>query len=54
MELVIFVCFHACRLGGGVTKEAVARMAVVAVPNIISVIDGKPIKDNVINKEVLG
>ena len=38
----------------GVTREAVDRMAVVAVQNIISVIDGKPIKDNVINKEVLG
>lgn len=38
----------------GVTKEAVDRMAVVAVQNIISVIDGKPIKDNVINREVLG
>jgi D-3-phosphoglycerate dehydrogenase len=38
----------------GVTKEAVDRMAIVAVQNIISVLDGKPIKDNVINKEVLG
>jgi D-3-phosphoglycerate dehydrogenase / 2-oxoglutarate reductase len=38
----------------GVTKEAVDRMAIVAVQNIISVIDGKPIKDNVINREVLG
>ncbi len=38
----------------GVTSEAVGRMAVVAVQNIISVIDGKPIKDNVINPEVLG
>jgi D-3-phosphoglycerate dehydrogenase len=38
----------------GVTREAVDRMAIVAVQNIISVIDGKPIKDNVINKEVLG
>ena len=38
----------------GVTKEAVDRMGVEAVRNIISVIDGKPIKDNVINKEVLG
>ncbi len=38
----------------GVTKEAVDRMGLVAVQNIISVIDGKPIKDNVINKEVLG
>jgi D-3-phosphoglycerate dehydrogenase len=38
----------------GVTKEAVDRMGLVAVQNIISVLDGKPIKDNVINKEVLG
>jgi D-3-phosphoglycerate dehydrogenase len=38
----------------GVTREAVDRMAIVAVQNIISVIDGKPTKDNVINKEVLG
>jgi D-3-phosphoglycerate dehydrogenase / 2-oxoglutarate reductase len=38
----------------GVTKEAVDRMAIVAVQNIISVLDGKPIRDNVINKEVLG
>jgi len=38
----------------GVTREAVDRMGVVAVQNILSVFDGKPIKDNVINKEVLG
>src|SRR5277367_588507 len=38
----------------GVTKEAVSRMAVVAVENILSVIDGKPTRDNVINPEVLG
>jgi len=38
----------------GVTREAVDRMAVVAVQNILSVLDGKPIRDNVINKEVLG
>jgi len=38
----------------GVTREAVDRMAIVAVQNILSVIDGKPIKDNVINREVLG
>jgi D-3-phosphoglycerate dehydrogenase len=38
----------------GVTKEAVDRMGIEAVRNIISVIDGRPIKDNVINKEVLG
>jgi D-3-phosphoglycerate dehydrogenase len=38
----------------GVTKEAVERMAVVAVQNILSVIDGVPIRDNVVNPEVLG
>jgi D-3-phosphoglycerate dehydrogenase / 2-oxoglutarate reductase len=38
----------------GVTREAVDRMAVVAVQNILSVFDGKPIRDNVINREVLG
>jgi D-3-phosphoglycerate dehydrogenase / 2-oxoglutarate reductase len=38
----------------GVTKEAVDRMAIVAVQNVLSVLDGKPTKDNVINKEVLG
>jgi D-3-phosphoglycerate dehydrogenase len=38
----------------GVTKEAVDRMAVVAVQNILSVFDGKPNRENVINKEVLG
>jgi D-3-phosphoglycerate dehydrogenase / 2-oxoglutarate reductase len=38
----------------GVTKEAVDRMAIVAVQNILSVIDGKPNRENVINLEVLG
>jgi len=38
----------------GVTKEAVDRMAIVAVQNILSVLDGKPIRDNIVNKEVLG
>jgi len=37
----------------GVTREAVDRMAVVAVQNILSVLDGKPIRDNVVNREVL-
>ena len=37
----------------GVTKEAVDRMGIVAVENILSVIDGKPNRENVINKEVL-
>ena len=38
----------------GVTREAVDRMAVVAVQNILSVIDGKPNRENVVNREVLG
>ena len=37
----------------GVTREAVDRMAIVAVQNILSVLDGKPIRDNVVNKEAL-
>ena len=37
----------------GVTREAVDRMAVVAVQNILSVFDGKPNRENTINKEVL-
>jgi len=38
----------------GVTREAVDRMGLVAVQNIFSILDGKPTRDNVINKEVLG
>ena len=37
----------------GVTREAVDRMAIVAVQNILSVLDGKPNRENVVNKEVL-
>ncbi len=37
----------------GVTREAMARMGVNAVRNILSVLDGAPIAENVINKEVL-
>jgi D-3-phosphoglycerate dehydrogenase len=37
----------------GVTREAVDRMAIVAVQNILSVFDGKPNRENVVNKEVL-
>jgi len=37
----------------GVTREAVDRMAIVAVQNILGVLDGKPNRENVINKEVL-
>ncbi|MBV9965131.1 MAG: hydroxyacid dehydrogenase [Alphaproteobacteria bacterium] len=38
----------------GVTREAVERMAVVTVRNMLGVIDGKPNRENVVNKEVLG
>jgi D-3-phosphoglycerate dehydrogenase len=37
----------------GVTREAVDRMGVAAVENILSVLDGKPIRNNIVNKEVL-
>jgi len=38
----------------GVTTESVAGMAVTTAENILSVLDGKPNRDNVVNKEVLG
>jgi D-3-phosphoglycerate dehydrogenase / 2-oxoglutarate reductase len=38
----------------GVTKESMDRMAVAAVNNILSVLDGDPIKENAINPEVFG
>jgi D-3-phosphoglycerate dehydrogenase / 2-oxoglutarate reductase len=38
----------------GVTREAVDRMAMVTVQNLLSVLDGKPNRENVVNKEVLG
>ena len=37
----------------GVTVEAVAAMSIVTAQNILSVLDGDPNRDNVINKEVL-
>lgn len=37
----------------GVTTEAVAGMAVATAQNILSVLDGQPNRDNVVNKEVL-
>jgi len=37
----------------GVTRESIDRMAVQAVKNVLSVIDGAPIVENVINPEVL-
>lgn len=38
----------------GVTREAVDRMGIATVQNLLSVLDGKPNRDNVINKDVLG
>jgi len=38
----------------GVTRESMDRMAVAAVRNVLSVFDGRPIRENVINPEVLG
>ncbi|MGH7188357.1 MAG: NAD(P)-dependent oxidoreductase [Acetobacteraceae bacterium] len=38
----------------GVTIESTARMARAAIGNILSVFDGRPIRENVVNKEVLG
>jgi len=38
----------------GVTTEAVAAMAVATAQNILSVLDGAPRRENVINPEVLG
>jgi D-3-phosphoglycerate dehydrogenase len=37
----------------GVTREAVDRMGIAAVEDILNVLDGKPIRDNVVNKELL-
>jgi len=37
----------------GVTRESVDRMAITAVRNVLSVLDGKPIRENMINPEVL-
>jgi D-3-phosphoglycerate dehydrogenase len=38
----------------GVSRESVDRMASQAVRNVLSVFDGQPIRENVINPEVLG
>ena len=37
----------------GVTKESFERMAIAVAENLLSVLDGKPIADNVVNREVL-
>ncbi len=38
----------------GVTREALARMAISLVNNVLSVLDGRPDLDNVVNKEIYG
>ncbi|MGI8398322.1 hydroxyacid dehydrogenase (plasmid) [Agrobacterium deltaense] len=38
----------------GVTKESVERMGKAAVRNVLSVFDGKPLRENIINPTVLG
>ena len=38
----------------GVTREALDRMAISLVNNILSVLDGRPDLDNVVNKEIYG
>ena len=37
----------------GVTREAVDAMCATAVTNMLSVLDGKPIRENVVNQDVL-
>ena len=38
----------------GVTVESLDRMAIATVRNILSVLDGKPIRENAVNPEVFG
>lgn len=38
----------------GVTRESLDRMALCLVRNVLSVLDGKPDMDNVVNKEIYG
>jgi D-3-phosphoglycerate dehydrogenase len=38
----------------GVTKEAFDRMAAQAAANVLSVFDGKVLRHNVVNGEVVG
>jgi phosphoglycerate dehydrogenase-like enzyme len=37
----------------GVTRESFDRMAVAVATNLLSVLDGKPKAENVVNREVL-
>jgi D-3-phosphoglycerate dehydrogenase len=36
----------------GVTRESIERMAVQAAYNVLSVLDGKPIRENAVNPQV--
>ncbi|HUN50687.1 MAG TPA: hydroxyacid dehydrogenase [Candidatus Sulfotelmatobacter sp.] len=38
----------------GVTAEAIQRMAVATARNMLSAIDGQPIRENVVNREIFG
>jgi D-3-phosphoglycerate dehydrogenase len=38
----------------GVTRESIDRMAVQAACNVLSVLDGRPIRENAVNPEVFG
>ncbi len=38
----------------GVTREALDRMSLQTAKNILSALDGTPIRENVINQDVLG
>jgi D-3-phosphoglycerate dehydrogenase len=38
----------------GVTRESMDRMAINTVRNILSVLDGQPIRENAVNPEVFG
>lgn len=38
----------------GVTAESMDRMAIAAVENMLSVLDGRPIRENAVNPEVFG
>ena len=38
----------------GVTREALDRMSLQTAKNMLSALDGSPIRENVINQDVLG
>ena len=38
----------------GVTRESIERMAIQAAQNVLSVFDGRPLRENAVNPEVFG